>query len=67
MIGHSNDENNFSQQLLLTDRQALKLLNAFANNLSVDIKLPKTQLSEIVQSGGFLGRLLGPLLKRVYY
>ena len=67
MIGHSNDENNFPHQLLLTDRQALKLLNAFANNLSVDIKLPKTQLSEIVQSGGFLGRLLGPLLKRVYY
>ena len=26
-------------------------------------KLSKTQLSEIMQSGGILGRLLGPLLK----
>ena len=30
---------------------------------STDIKLPKTQLSKMIQSGGFLGRLLGPLLK----
>ena len=34
-----------------------------ANNLSINIKLSKTQLSKIIQSGGFLGRLLGPLLK----
>ena len=27
------------------------------------MKLSKTQLHKIVQSGGFLGRLLGPLLK----
>ena len=27
------------------------------------IKFLKTQLSKIVQSGGFLGRPLGPLLK----
>ena len=31
--------------------------------LSADIKLSKTQLSKMIQSGGFLGRLLGPLLK----
>ena len=36
---------------------------AFANHLSADIKLSKTQLSKMIQSGGFLGRLLGPLLK----
>ena len=36
---------------------------AFANNSSADIKLSKTQLSKMIQSGGFLGRLLGPLLK----
>ena len=30
---------------------------------SADIKLSKTQLSKKVQSSGFLGRLLGPLLK----
>ena len=39
------------------------LRKAFANHLSADIKLSKTQLSKIIQSGGFLGRLLGPLLK----
>ena len=31
--------------------------------MSTDIKLSKTQLSEMVQLGGFLGRLLGQLLK----
>ena len=36
---------------------------AFANHLSTDIKLSKTQLSKMIQSEGFLGRLLGPLLK----
>ena len=35
----------------------------FANYLSIDIKLLKTQLSRMIQSGGFLGRLLGLLLK----
>ena len=36
---------------------------AFANHLQADIKLSKTQWSKMIQSGGFLGRLLGPLLK----
>ena len=27
------------------------------------MKLSKTQISSMIQSGGFLGRLLGPLLK----
>ena len=43
--------------------------NAFQNNMSVDIKLPKTQLSKKIQSGGFLGALLskiaGPVIKAV--
>ena len=39
------------------------LRKAFANYLSTDIKLSKTQLSKMIQSGGFLGGLLGPLLK----
>ena len=38
-------------------------LQIFANNPSTDIKLSKTRLSKMIQSGGFLGRLLGPLLK----
>ena len=33
------------------------------NNMTTDIKLSKAQISKIIQSGGYLGRLLGPLLK----
>ena len=43
--------------------QVTNLRKAFANNSSTDIKLSKTQLSNMIQSGRFLGRLLGPLLK----
>ena len=31
--------------------------------MSTDLKLSKAQISKIIQSAGFLGRLLGPLLK----
>ena len=48
---------------MLTNRQVENIRKAFANHLSTDIKLSKTQLSKMIQSGGFLGRLLGPLLK----
>ena len=61
MIG--NNETNFRHVLLLTGRQVSSLRKAFANNSSTDIKLSKTQLSKIIQSGGFLSRLIGPLLK----
>ena len=56
--------NIFSHKLLLTNRQVSRLLRIdFANNLSTDIKLSKTQLHNIGQSGRFLDRLLDPLLK----
>ena len=61
MIG--DNESNFPHKLLSTNRQVTNLRKAFANYLSADIKLSKTQLSKMIQSGGFLGRLLGPLLK----
>ena len=61
MIG--DNETNFPHKLLLTNRQVSNLRKAFANHLSADIKLSKTQLSKMIQSGGFFGRLLGPLLK----
>ena len=61
MIG--DNETNFPQKLLLTNRQVSNLREAFENHLSADIKLSKTQLSKMIQSGGFLGRLLSPLLK----
>ena len=63
MIGDSDDEANFPHKLLSTNRQVANFRKVFANYLSTDIKLSKTQLSKMIQSGGFLGRLLGPLLK----
>ena len=63
MIGDSNDEANFPLELLLTDRQVSSIRKAFSYNSSADIKFPKTQLSKMIQSGGFYGKLLGPLLK----
>ena len=61
MIG--DNETNFCHKLLLTNRQVSNLRKTFANHLSADIKLSKTQLSKMIQSGGYLGRLLGPLVK----
>ena len=63
MIGDSNDEANFPHELLLRNGQVSSIRKAFANNSSVDIKFSKTHLSKMIQSGGFLGKLLGPLLK----
>ena len=54
-------------ELLLTIRQNTKLRNALNNNSATDIKLSKAQIKKIIQSGGFLGKLLsklvGPLMK----
>ena len=63
MIGDSDDETNFPHELLLTGRQVSSIRKAFSNNSSVDIKFSKTQLSKMIQSGEFLGKLLGSLLK----
>ena len=61
MIG--DNETNFISQLLLTNKQVANIRQAFENNSSIDIMLLKTELSKMIQSGGFRGRLLGPLLK----
>ena len=51
-------------ELLLTTRQDTKLRNALNNNSATDIKLSKAQTKKLIQSGGFLGKLLaGPLMK----
>ena len=63
MIGNSEGETNFPHKLLLTNRQVANLCKAFTNYLLADIKLSKSQLFKMIQAGGFLGRLLGPLLK----
>ena len=61
MVG--DDETNFPHKLSLTNRQVANLCKAFANNLSTDIELSKSQICKMVQSGGSLGRLLGTLLE----
>ena len=63
MVGNSNDNTNFPHELLLTNRQVANIRKAFPKNASTNIKLSKTQSSKMIQSGGLLGRLLGPLLK----
>ena len=63
VVGDSNNENNFPHKLILTNTQVSRLSKAFANGSSPNIKLSKTQLHKIGQSGGFLDRLLGSLLK----
>ena len=52
-----------NHKLLLTNTQVSKLRKAFANNFSANIKLSKNELHIIGQSGGFLGKLSGPILK----
>ena len=61
MVSNSNDNTNFPHELLLTNRQVANIRKAFAKNTSTDIKLSKIQLSKMIQSGGFLGNLLGKL------
>ena len=61
------NKNEHSHELLLTTRQNTKLRNAINNNSATDIKLSKVQIKKIMQSRGFLGKLLsklaGPLMK----
>ena len=48
-------------ELLLTTRQNTKLRNAINNNPATDIKLSKAQIIKLIQSEGFLGKLLSKL------
>ena len=48
-------------ELLLTTRQSTKLRNAINNNLATGIKFSKVQIKKIIQSGGFLSKLLSKL------
>ena len=56
------NSDNLPHELLLA-RQTTELRNAIENNMSTDRKLSKAQISKIIQSGGFLGKLFDPLLK----
>ena len=61
MVG--DDKINFRHKLLLTNRQVANHRQDFENYSSTNIKLSKTQISEMIQPGGFLGTLLGSFLK----
>ena len=69
-IGIKNfNKDELPHELLLTTRQSTKLRNAINNNMAPDLKLSKAQIKKLIQSGGFLGKLLsklaGPLMKVV--
>ena len=61
------NKNEVPHELLLTTRQNTKLRNTLNNNSATDVKLSKAQIKNLIQSGGFLGKLLsklaGPLMK----
>ena len=61
MVG--DEETNFPHKLLLTNRQVANLRKSFASYLSANIKLSKSQILKMIQTAGFLGRILGRLLK----
>ena len=50
---------------MLATRQTTKIRNAFANNVSTDIKLSKAQISKIIPSGGSFDSWLGNLGKKL--
>ena len=62
-IGNFDDETNFPHKILSVNSHAANLRKFFSDNSSVNIKLSKTQLSKRIQTGRFLGRTLGLLLK----
>ena len=42
------NENDLPHELLLTTRQKAKLRNTFNNNMSIDLKFSKAQISKII-------------------
>ena len=65
VISDSNDKINFTLKLLLTDTQVSRIRKAFTNNSSTNIKLSKTQLSKMVQSGGFIKYTADVVLRKI--
>ena len=63
MIGKSDDETSFPHKLFLTNRQGANLRKAFAKLSKTDINLSKAQLSKVIQSGEFLGKLLKSVIQ----
>ena len=57
-------QKNFQDEEFLTTRQKTKMKQAFANNMSIDIKFSKSQISKIIQFGGSFGSKLVNLGKK---
>ena len=55
--------NDFPHKPLLTNRQVVNFRKAFANKLSTDIMLSKTQLAKLIQTGRALDRRISSLWK----
>ena len=53
----------FCIKIIWTNRHVSSLRNAFAYSSASNINLSKTQICAIMQSGRFLGRVLGTLVK----
>ena len=49
VVGDFKNETNFLQKLLLTNTQISNICKAFANNVSANIELSKTQFHKIGQ------------------
>ena len=58
------EDEELPRELFLTTKETTKIRNAFANNISTDIKLSKTQISKRIQSDGSFGSWLGNLRKK---
>ena len=58
------DGKELPQELLFTTRKK-NMSKQFENNMSTDIKLSRTQISKIFQTGGFLGTLLSKIVERL--
>ena len=58
------EDEEFPNESFLTTRQMTKIRNVFAKNMSTDIKLSKSQISKIIESGGSFGSWIGNLGKK---
>ena len=57
------EDEELPHELILTPRKTSKIRNAFANNMSADVKLSKAQIFKIIQSGGSFSSWLANLGK----
>ena len=58
------EDEELPHELFLKTRQTTKTRNGSANNMLTDIKLSKSQISKIIQSGGSFGSWLANLEKK---